>query len=840
MGLWVWDMESDGLLDEITYIHVIVMKKLKSKEWKIFVDKERYKDERVASIFETDITYELRDLSEFVDFVKSDEVSGLICHNQIRYDLPALEKLGYIKRFEVSPDSIDGSPTRILDTLVMSQGLYPDRPLPDGCPTKVFNTVSAKFDMVGPHGLMAWAYRTVGKKPQVDDWRNQPLFVYMDRCVEDVKINEGTWYSLVDEASNTEMGIHTKEAISLDHSLTYRLFRQAEIGVAFHTERAQELVFRCDTMMKEIENKVEPVLPERTLPKSQQPNFPAQPFKKGGVIIAKIGYSWLEKLGYEINWDDYNFAPPPKTAFKQSGEIGSAGEKYAHKNGYNRDTDGDLADWLRAAADKGNKLEILKPEDEAQAMEDLKSQKMPPLLTEPMRLANQIDLKIWLVKSGGWVPTMFTTKDVTKGSDKKPRSEEEVREKLEEYVVNTVKDSPYREYIAEILGVKINATKDDYLSAAMKNARALPSSPKFKDERGELCPDLERLEGDMVRDIVKWLSLRSRRTTLLPLSIAKTTGWLNNPRVIEEGRLAATYHGFTNTMRLKHIGVRNVPKASEEILLGHEFRDLFYAPVGKMFQTLDAANMEALIGAWLAFEYDDGELWRLATGGGDTHARNAEAYSVAAGREVKRGEGKGITYGVMYGAQKAKVAKMLGISLEKAQAVIDAYWDTNEGLKAVKEYLEKFWERTNKKYIQGIDGRRIYTRSKHSLLNAMIQSTGAIMMSRAYCKTYDKARDAGILENTPLIIFYHDEISCEVDRSLIEMYPFATEDEAKEFNIEGKVLSEVKEFKGRFWKFYSPSGEMTQQAVNEASTELGSPYPLTGDYAVGPSWAYTH
>ena len=76
---------------------------------------------------------------------------------------------------------------------------------------------------------------------------------------------------------------------------------------------------------------------------------------------------------------------------------------------------------------------------------------------------------------------------------------------------------------------------------------------------------------------------------------------------------------------------------------------------------------------------------------GDPHTENAKAYSVAAGREVTRQEGKGITYGVLYGAQAAKVASMLGISKDQAQKVIDAFWDTNFGLKGCKEYLEKFW-----------------------------------------------------------------------------------------------------------------------------------------------------
>lgn len=76
---------------------------------------------------------------------------------------------------------------------------------------------------------------------------------------------------------------------------------------------------------------------------------------------------------------------------------------------------------------------------------------------------------------------------------------------------------------------------------------------------------------------------------------------------------------------------------------------------------------------------------------------------------------------------------MLGIKKTNAQGVIDAFWDSNEGLKRLKEGLEKYWESTGKKYILGLDGRKIYTRSKHSLLNCLFQSAGAIIMDAAGC-----------------------------------------------------------------------------------------------------------
>lgn len=87
-----------------------------------------------------------------------------------------------------------------------------------------------------------------------------------------------------------------------------------------------------------------------------------------------------------------------------------------------------------------------------------------------------------------------------------------------------------------------------------------------------------------------------------------------------------------------------------------------------------------------------------------------------------------------------------------------------------------------------------------------------------------------------------DEISFDVNKDLITEYQFDTEEEARAFEVEGKTLSEVSEWKqdGKFYRYYSRSGEAMKAAVEEASIELGSPFKLTGEYALGPSWRWTH
>ena len=93
---------------------------------------------------------------------------------------------------------------------------------------------------------------------------------------------------------------------------------------------------------------------------------------------------------------------------------------------------------------------------------------------------------------------------------------------------------------------------------------------------------------------------------------------------------------------------------------------------------------------------------------------------------IDRSDAKAINYAIMYGAQAAKIAKMLKISKDEAEKLYQAYWDNTPALKELKVNLEKYWESTNKEYILALDGRRLNSRSQHSLLNLLFQGAGSI------------------------------------------------------------------------------------------------------------------
>ena len=58
----------------------------------------------------------------------------------------------------------------------------------------------------------------------------------------------------------------------------------------------------------------------------------------------------------------------------------------------------------------------------------------------------------------------------------------------------------------------------------------------------------------------------------------------------------------------------------------------------------------------------------------------------------------------------------------------DDYWDAVPALRDFKKAVEEFWDKNGKNYVPGADGRKLNTRSKHSLMNLLFQSFGVIAM----------------------------------------------------------------------------------------------------------------
>lgn len=772
-GLHIFDSETDGFLDAVTKFHCLLFKEYNVNNWTLFLDYKHPEFESAKEFAESkNVNLTIHNLDELYSWLQT-APKAIGCHNLFAFDLPVMKKLMGIE-YDMFKDSgcrgtIGEKQVDLFDTLSMSRTLYPDRPVPDGCPTKVKCPVTGKLKTIGGHGLESWGYRISNKKVKIDDWRNQPLWTYVDRVWEDVVINEAVWTWLLNEArlkgeeefftddvkkAEDTHQINWKNALRRNMLADFLMVEQEFQGVVFNKAKAEDLLIRIDRMMKEIADEVEPRLPPKPISKSKQPKFPKEPFKEGTGDISNAGWSWLRKLGYVLNEDAFTQVFPPTKPFTQSGGLSKAGKNFCIKMGI--EDKNLMPDFIRNYPTE--KIQPLDFDILQKAKKDLLDQKQI-VLYEPMRLGNQNDIKNYLIKEANWVPTLWRTKDVTRDEFKKSRPRDVVDQKVKEYI-KELEESEYLDFILKELGIPRAKFKDtDFVfNKLSRKARALPTSPQLKDARGQLCPNLERVEGDMAKKIVKWLSLRNRRSVIKPFDEDnEESGWLQHPRLAVDGKLPAKANGITNTNRRKHSVCCNVPKPKDSVLLGKEMRQLWTVPDDCYLIGVDGSNLEGMVAAAGAYAFDGGDYLRIMESE-DAHKRNARAYTEAAGREVTRDEGKGITYGIMYGAQAQKISVMLGISLERAQAVIDAFWDSNLGLKGRREWLESFWEMTGKKYIPSFDGRKIWTRSKHSLLNAYQQSTGACLFDLVGILFHHKIKNNGMYDaGVRRVIYYHKQ-----------------------------------------------------------------------------------
>ena len=79
------------------------------------------------------------------------------------------------------------------------------------------------------------------------------------------------------------------------------------------------------------------------------------------------------------------------------------------------------------------------------------------------------------------------------------------------------------------------------------------------------------------------------------------------------------------------------------------------------------------------------------------------------------------------------------------QAVFDAFWEAAAPLNGLKKRLAQYWENQGgKKFILGIDGRKVPTRSAHAILNSLFQSAGVICAKRAMVLHDQKLKAEGL------------------------------------------------------------------------------------------------
>jgi hypothetical protein len=871
---WTWDIEATNLLNEETIdyqaspykllpsysTHCVVFQNHVSGEIVAFHDGEKYEfdgrehSETIEGCVYTlaegyePVEYTHRPMSELKGFIQNTTFNRLVAHNQISYDLLAMKAVygfDYSIGDEIkdgglttwTKDKWAGKPLSIFDTLVVSKCLNPDRYGGHSLDKLAAGGTSEKFKF--------------RKEVHVSERFKHFAADMLYYCIFDVKANTEVYNMLIETYGLDSMHEFQKwaSALKLEHAVAELITRQEHRGFWFDMKKAEAALTKLDAMMEERRVKVEPLLPPRPATK--------------------------KFMG------DYT---PPKNQFKKNGELSSHMEKFVAK--------------YEGVVD-GRKLTMFGKEYDLPLAEGV-----PLKTTMPAEIGNTTHIKNWLV-SLGWHPNEYKEKDLTVDDKKVKLDAEKLLIKINRYIDETF-DSAFKNHRLEHLeglGVTPKSSKDfvrrQMLKRAERQGLKVLSNPSFTvGADKEMCPDLERIteQFPFTKDIVEYLTFKHRRNSILgggqdweDPDEEPEKGYMAGVR--PDGRIATPADTCgAATSRFKHRKVANVPRVTS--LFGKELRELFGVATGYFQIGYDFDSLEARVESAYCYMYDaDDKAYcksLMLEKPFDVHTMMAKAISKIIGTDFGRSPAKNVKYGCTYGAQAAKVAKTIGSSIEVGNQVFEAFWDAAFPLKMLKDALQKQWEANGKKFIYGIDGRRVPTRSAHAILNSLFQSGGVICAKRAMVLHDRKLKAEGLSVDFFLddwksktfcqqMIAYHDEAQLEASASLFKFkaYTYASigftafDDkdalkeadkklkagcqEYKDFKLaeSGEVWSDISHNDRGFYVAYCRAGVLATDAVREAGQFYAAPegidspvapvlLDLTAGYIVERSWAGCH
>lgn len=201
---FVFDIETDGLIPELTKIHCIEL---------IHVESGR------AYGFDPDRVQEGLDM-----LAKATEIIG---HNIICFDIPAIQKL--------YPDWKPQG--KVTDTLVLSQLLRGDIKNEDFDYDREYGHDLPKR-LFGSHSLKAWGYRLREHKEEIEtDWKEWSPEM-QKYCAQDVAVNHKLYNHFARIIEDREW---SQSAIDLEHEAAELCFRIGNNGWSFDEKKAGEL-----------------------------------------------------------------------------------------------------------------------------------------------------------------------------------------------------------------------------------------------------------------------------------------------------------------------------------------------------------------------------------------------------------------------------------------------------------------------------------------------------------------------------------------------------------------------------------------------------------------------
>ncbi len=276
---------------------------------------------------------------------------------------------------------------------------------------------------------------------------------------------------------------------------------------------------------------------------------------------------------------------------------------------------------------------------------------------------------------------------------------------------------------------------------------------------------------------------------LLQKRAAQVSSWidaLNNDRV--HGSVICT-GAITGRMAHRSPNMAQVPAVYSPY--GTECRSCWTVPSGYKLVGVDASGLELrMLAHYMADEEYINEIIN-----GDIHTANQNFAGLKS-----RDEAKTFIYALIYGAGDEKIGSIIKGSRADGKLLRERFLSSLPALATLKNRVDIAAE---KKFLKGLDGRKIFLRHKHAALNTLLQGAGAILMKKALIML-----DSLLRLNT-------------ID------YKFVA-------NIHDEWQIEVKESQAEF------TGELAVKSIIEAGEHFNLRCPMDGEYKIGDNWSETH
>ena len=310
--------------------------------------------------------------------------------------------------------------------------------------------------------------------------------------------------------------------------------------------------------------------------------------------------------------------------------------------------------------------------------------------------------------------------------------------------------------------------------------------PKKKTEKGHIIVDekvLSEIKNIPEAELIKEFLMLQKR-------IAQVGSWIEATR--EDGRV----HGkvITNgtiTGRMSHQSPNMAQVPAVYSPYGKQCRALWVVNNKYKLVGVDASGLELRM---LAHYMNDKDYIHEIVNG-DIHTAN----QIAAGLG-SRDESKTFIYAFIYGAGSKKIGSIIGGSERDGERAKEKFLRATPSLRSLREKVERVAQR---RWVRGLDQRKIIIRYPHAALNTLLQGAGSCVMKYALTLLEEYVIRKQI-KAFP-VVNVHDEFQYEVEES-----------RAEEF------------------------GKLAVQSIIDAGKQLNIRCPLDGKYKIGNNWSETH